>query len=124
MLCNELGMPLIFKITAGQNDDCSEAIGLIEKSKNANIIADKGYDSDEIVNYIQAKGKIAVIPSRINRKQQIKIDLTVYKMRNQVERLFGRLKQFRRIATRFEKSLLNYASVVFFACAWMWLNQM
>ena len=124
MLCDELGMPLYFTITAGQESDYKEAIGLIAKGKNANIIADRGYDSDAIVEYIQSRGKVAIIPSRANRVMHRTIDLQIYKMRNRIERLFGRLKQHRRLATRFEKSVTNYSSMVFIACALIWLIQM
>lgn len=124
MLCDELGMPLYFTITAGQDSDYGEAIKLITNGPKANIIGDRGYDSDQIVSYIESYGKTAVIPSRINRKIKRSIDLQAYKKRNRIERLFGFLKQHRRLATRFEKSLLNYSSIVFLACSYIWLNQM
>ncbi len=113
MLCNEFGMPLYFTLTAGQESDYKQALTLIKQGKRTNIIADRGYDSDEIVSYIQSQGKTAVIPSRKNRIVQRSIDLQIYKMRNRIERLFGHLKQHRRLATRFEKGVINYAAMVF-----------
>lgn len=117
-------MPLYFTITAGQESDYNEAIRLIKSKKPAHIIADRGYDSDEILDFIESRGKNAIIPPRSNRIFQRSIDLNAYKMRNHIERLFGRLKQHRRLATRFEKNLVNYASIVFLVCSLMWLNQM
>lgn len=124
MLCDEDGLPLDFIITAGQESDYNFAIPLLEKYSDCNVIADRGYDSDEIVHYVKNRGKTSVIPSRKNRLKQRNIDLIAYKMRNKIERLFGHLKQLRRVATRFEKIVENYASVIYIACSLRWLNQM
>ena len=122
MLCNEIGLPLDFIITGGEESDYNYALQLLKQ--DAHIIADRGYDSDEIVNHITRSGKNAIIPSRKNRLIEGAIDREVYKKRNRIEGLFGKIKQFRKIATRFEKILLNYASLVFLACSYLWLNQM
>ncbi len=124
MLCDEDGLPLDFIITAGQESDYNFAIPLLEKYSDCDVIADRGYDSDEIVHYVENRGKTSVIPSRKNRLKQRNIDLIAYKMRNKIERLFGHLKQLRRVATRFEKIVENYASVIYIACSLRWLNQM
>jgi transposase len=124
MLCDEDGFPLDFIITAGQESDYNFAIPLLEKYSDCNVIADRGYDSDEIVQHVENRGKTSVIPSRKNRLKQRNIDLIAYKMRNKIERLFGHLKQLRRVATRFEKLVENYASVIYIACSLRWLNQM
>lgn len=124
MMCDELGMPLDFVITAGQESDYTQAIRLIGRQLPAHIIADRGYDSNEIVDFIKSRGKTAVIPARENRLKTRPVDKIAYRNRNRIERLFGHLKQFRRLATRFEKSIENYASIIFLACSWIWLNQM
>ena len=124
MLCNEIGMPLFFTLTAGQESDYSQAKTLIDYHPSTHIIADRGYDSDEIVSYIESRGVKAIIPPRSNRKVRRSFDRIAYKLRNRIERLFGKIKQHRRLATRFEKSVVNYASMVYIACSLIWLNQM
>ena len=122
MLCNQFGLPLKFALTAGQDSDCKQAIPLLKKEKAQYVIADKGYDSTEIVTYIekQMKGALAVIPSRINRKHERFYDRELYKKRNLIERLFSRLKQFRRLATRYCKLQNHYSSFLSLACAFIW----
>ena len=84
------------------------------------VIADKGYDSDQIVTHVektmQAK---AVIPPRSNRKQQREYDKTLYNLRNRIERCFSKLKCFRRFATRYEKSKACFQALVALACTWI-----
>ena len=71
--------------------------------ENAFVLGDRGYDSDEIVQYLIAHKGIAVIPPRANRVVPRSYDADMYKHRNIIERFFSRLKQFRRIAMRFDK---------------------
>ena len=85
------------------------------------MIADKGYDSNAFVAIIEARETEAVIPSRKNRKEQREIDENLYKDRNKVERFFNRLKHYRRIATRYDKTAQNYLSFVYLASAMIWL---
>lgn len=75
------------------------------------MIADKGYDSDRFVVAIESAGATAVIPSRSNRRRPRELDRHLYRERNQVERLFGRLKECRRVATRYEKTARNYLAI-------------
>ncbi len=76
------------------------------------ILGDKAYDTDTIINYIIERGAYVVIPSRKNRKIQREYNKEVYKARNRVERFFNRLKNFRRIATRYNKLVLSFISFV------------
>jgi transposase len=76
------------------------------------VIGDKGYDSDEFVKAIEVRGATAVIPPRENRIEQRKYDKDLYKDRNLVERFWSRMKQFRRIATRYEKTACNFLGFV------------
>ena len=76
------------------------------------VIADKAYDSDRIIEYLAARGIIAVIPSRSNRIIQRPLDRARYRIRHRVENYFARIKQFRRIATRYEKSDKCYAGML------------
>lgn len=86
------------------------------------VIADKGYDSDTLVEHIQATGAKAVIPPRSNRKVQRAYDEHLYRKRNLIERCFSKLKQFRRFATRYEKSKTCFQALVALACAWIILQ--
>lgn len=116
-----LGNPLRFRLTAGQVADIKEAEALIEGFQTQAVIGDKGYDADALVARIEASGAQAVIPPRKNRTQQRSYDHDLYKTRNLVERFFNRLKQFRRIATRYEKLARNFASMVNLVCTYIWL---
>ena len=91
-------------ITAGQVADCTPAIPLLGEGKAEAVLADKGYDADAIVQPIEAAGATAVIPPRANRKAPRPYHKTLYKQRNRMERCFSKLKHFRRLATRFEKT--------------------
>jgi transposase len=120
---NELGMPLEFRITAGQISDYTPAIELLGERTAEAVIADKGYDSDAIVEHIQNKMQArAVVPPRSNRKQKRDYDTILYKLRNRIERCFSKLKQFRRFATRYEKSKACFAALVALACTWIFLQ--
>jgi len=85
------------------------------------MLADKGYDSDEVRCSLLLKGILPVIPPKANRKQPIACDFLAYKDRNRVERMFNRLKQFRRIATRYDKTALSFLSFLALAAAKLWL---
>jgi transposase len=87
------------------------------------VIADKGYDSDAIVEHIQTTMNAKpVIPSRSNRKQQRQQDKALYKLRSRIEGCFSKLKHFRRFATRYEKSKHSFQALVALACAWLHLQ--
>jgi transposase len=76
------------------------------------VIADKGYDSKAVVDGIESRGAEAVIPSLSNRKEQRVYDRERYKDRNLVERFWHKVKQFRRVATRYEKKAQNFLAFV------------
>ncbi len=86
----------------------SQAEALIRDLKIDHVIADKGYESNAFVGAIERSGAKAVIPSRSNRLKPREMDAHLYKERNHVERLFAKLKQCRRVATRYEKTARNY----------------
>ena len=108
MTADALGNPVRLILTGGQAHDMSQAEALIRDIPTEHVIADKGYDSDAFVRTIEAGGAKAVIPSRSNRLVPRELDVHMHKERNQVERLFARLKQCRRVATRSEKTARNY----------------
>lgn len=117
-----LGRPLRFILTAGQVHDSKQAKALLHDTQAVYVIADKGYDSDDIVEFIQELGAIPVIPSKGNRKFPRHYNKQLYKERNLIERCINKLKQFRRIATRYEKTLVNYMGLLYLAAAMIWLN--
>jgi transposase len=117
LLCNGLGQPVDFSITAGQVADCTQALPLLHDRTPEYVLADKGYDADSIVQYIEAQGAVPVIPPRANRKAKREYDKTLYKQRNLIERCFSKLKHFRRLATRFEKHKINFQSLAALACS-------
>jgi len=85
------------------------------------VIADKGYDSDSVIEKIEAVGAKVVIPPKSNRKNPRRYSKRMYKERNVIERFFARLKQWRGVATRYEKTIESYMAMVFIACAMLWL---
>jgi putative transposase len=85
-------------------------------------IADKGYDADHLIDQIAQTGAQAVIPPKRNRKVQRPYDAHLYKERNVIERFFNKLKQFRRVATRYDKLLVNFMGFVKLAAIAIWLK--
>lgn len=121
-LCDALGNPLRFILTGGQRNDCTQAIDLLDGYQGKAVLADKGYDTNDIVEAINAMGAEAVIPSKSNRKIQRNYDETLYKERNLIERLFGKLKQFRRIATRYDKTDSAFMAFIHIASILLWIK--
>ena len=104
-------------MTGGQVNDCTQAIALFGERRAEAVLADKGYDSDAIVEHIKNSGAKAVIPPKSNRKKQHEYDKELYKKRNRIERCFTRLKQFRRFATRYDKNRACFQAFVALACS-------
>jgi len=117
-----LGNPVRLLLTAGQASEHTQAEALIEGFDADFVLADKGYDSDAFVETIKASGAIPVIPPRSNRIAPRDYDKDIYKERNLVERLFQKLKQYRRVATRYERLALNYMTMLNLACTLIWLK--
>ena len=99
----------------------THAQALIEGFKANAVLADKGYDANHVLEYLAQHQIEAVIPPKANRVEQRGYDRHAYKDRNVVERFFCRLKQFRRIATRYEKLARNFFGMLSLACAYIWL---
>jgi putative transposase len=110
-----LGNPVRLLFSPGQRNDITEAHNLIEGLQTDAVIADKGYDADHLREAVQAAEAQPVIPPKANRKTKIGYDKALYKERNLVERFFNKLKQFRRVATRYDKLLANYRGFVLLA---------
>jgi transposase len=102
-------------LTPGQAADVTQAKALIEDVPIEVVIGDKGYDSRAVVEAIEAQGAEAVIPSQKDRKVQREYDRDRYKDRNLVERFWFKLKQYRRVATRYEKTARNFMGFIMVA---------
>ena len=101
-------MPVRLILTNGTTADCSQAIPLIEGIEAEHLLADKGYDSNEIVAAALARGIKPVIPPRSNRKEAREYDQDLYKIRHLVENAFLHLKQWRGVATRYAKRSTSF----------------
>nr|WP_254061756.1 IS5 family transposase [Granulicella sp. L60] len=123
LLADALGLPLSFVLTGGQTHDCTQAIALLGDRRPEAVLADKGYDTDSILSHLATRNIQAVIPPRSMRKVQRTFDRTLYRQRNRIERTFAQLKQFRRLATRFDKLKQNFQATVAIAYASRWLRQ-
>jgi transposase len=99
-------------LTPGQAADVTQGQALIQDLPFEVVIGDRGFDSQALVRAIEAKGGEAVIPTQTNRKVQRVIDRDRYKDRNLVERFWAKLKQYRRVATRYEKTARNFLAMV------------
>ena len=117
-----LGNLLKIIITPGQQHDSIQAKELLNQVFDSNILADRGYDSDEIRAQIKAQNCVAVIPPRSNRIIKIVYDKHLYKDRNAVECFFSKMKHFRRVFCRYDKSKRNFASFISFVGAILWLR--
>ena len=104
---NAHGQPVRFSLTGGQRHDMVEAETLLDNLFPDYVIGDKGYDSDALRIMIRKQGAKPVIPARKGTRRR-RYDRTKYKLRNVVERFFNRVKHYRRVATRFEKTDPNY----------------
>jgi putative transposase len=114
-------MPVHIVLTEGQRHEAKVAPALLEHAQGAAFLGDAAYDSDEFRLKLAAKNIEAVIPPCGPRKVAHPYDRDLYKERHLVEIFFNRIKQFRRVATRYEKLARNYLSVVMVACIKMWL---
>jgi transposase len=112
----------VFAITEGQRHDNQPAPRLIEACRPRCLLADRAYDSNAIRAQLDEMAAVAVIPSKVNRVVKIPHDEELYKARCAVECTFNLLKRARRFATRYEKTLRNFAAVVALACALCWLR--
>ena len=121
-LCDALGMPLKFSLTGGQEAECKQAIPLLENVKATAVLADKAYDTNEFRAWLESRKIKAVIPPKSNRIEEIECDYWHYKERHVIECLFGKLKHYRRIATRYEKKAINYMGMLSFSSSLLWLR--
>ncbi|MCI5076419.1 MAG: IS5 family transposase [Oricola sp.] len=117
------GRPLGFVLTGGEASDYNAFTPLLEMPvrRPRLMLADKGYDGDTIREALLRRGILPVIPPKLNRRAPVKCDYRAHKDRNRIERRLNRLKQFRRIATRYDKTARSFLGVRCLAAARLWL---
>ena len=122
MVVDALGLPLTFELTEGQRHDSRSAPALVARVSSRCLLADKAYDSGDFRVLLEKQGCVSVIPSKASRSQKLPYDKDLYKARSEIECTFNLLKQARRFATRYEKTLRNDSAVVAIGCALLWLR--
>lgn len=117
-----LGNPVRIHLTEGQVHDVTQAPELLNGLSSTTVLADKGYDSNAIVEQIELQGSKAVIPPRRGRRIERAYDRHLFKSRFLVEQFFGKIKRNRRVATRYEKLEVTFLGMVLLACIVVWLS--
>jgi transposase len=122
-LTDSFRRPLAFLLTGGQVADCVAADALLDHMHATSTLhGDKGYDSNAVRRQIEDMGAAANIPPKINRRWKGCFSPVLYRHRNAIERMFGRIKDFRRIATRYDKLARNFlAAICLVATVCYWL---
>lgn len=111
-------------ITPGQAHDVTAYPALMEEVDNdpEQMLGDRGFDSDAVRQDIEQRGGEALIPTKANRKVQHLVDKAIYALRNRIERFFNRLKNSRRVATRYDKLVESFAAFVLLATIRLWIR--
>ena len=122
MAVDALGRPLRLILTPGQRGDAPLAPALLDGLSPRRVLADKAYDSNALRDLIASMGAEAVIPCNPTRKQKIPYDFEAYKVLNNIERCFNKLKHFRRIATRFDRRASYFLGFLHLAAALLWMR--
>lgn len=118
-----LGNPTGFHLTPGQAADLEGADALLPGTTAETVIADKAYDADErVIEPLEKAGKSVVIPSKSNRKKPRQHDRHLYQARHLIENFFSKLKQYRAIATRYDKRAGSFLGAIHLAATLIWLN--
>jgi transposase len=122
-MADALGNPIGFFLTGGEAHDLVGADHLLPEMQAGTLIADKAFDADKrVLEPLAAAGKTAVIPPTAHRKSTRVYDRHLYKARHLIENFFAKLKQFRAIATRYDKTARNFLAAVHLAASVIWLN--
>lgn len=122
-LVDALGNPIGFFLTPGQAHDLQGADALLPHMQADTLLADKAFDADlRLIEPLQAAGKTCVIPPRSSRKNPRPYDKHIYKARHLIENFYCWPKQFRAIATRYDKTARNFLAAIHLAAAVAWLN--
>lgn len=117
-----MGNPISLHLSEGQASDLDGADALLSDVEADVVIADKGYDAEaRVIEPLQARGITVVIPPRCNRKEQRDYDKELYKARHLIENFFAKLKQYRGIATRYDKLAQTFLASIYMAASIIWL---
>ena len=116
------GMPVRVITTKGTTADCTQAINLIENFSAEYLLADRGYDSNAIIEHACQQGMQIVIPPKKNRKKSREYDTDMYKKRHLVENAFLHLKRWRGIATRYAKNASSFLAAIQIRCIAIWVG--
>ena len=120
-ICDEKGRPHVLLLTPGNTHDAKVAMLAINAAPPSDyLVADKGYDSNALRSWLIERGTTPVIPSKSNRKVQIEHDRQIYRQRNVVERMFCRFKDWRRVATRFDRNIKTFMATIAIAAFVTW----
>jgi transposase len=124
-VCDGKGRPLVMLLSEGQMSDYKGAALMLEALPKAKtLLGDRGYDAGWFRNALAERGIAACIPSKTNRKMPIDHDRTLYRQRHKVENMFGRLKDWRRIHTRYDRCAHTFFSAICIAAIVIfWINQ-
>ena len=117
------GLPVRLALTTGEAHDNRLAEKLLSRLKSGSmLLADRGYDADWIRTLVRQHGAWANIPPKSNRKDALSFSPYLYRARNLVERFFNKIKQCRRVATRYDKLADNYLAFIQLASIRLWLR--
>ena len=120
-MSDEAGRPLAFTVTAGQTHDLVGVAALLRRIPTPQqLIADRAYDARKFRNWLAERGCKAVIPPNPTRKHPHRYDRRAYRRRNVIERMFCRLKDFRRVATRYDKRADTFLAAILIAATLVW----
>jgi len=122
---NALGLPIAFALTGGEVSDFKGYMPIMDADRPAPkvLLADKGYDAAFIREDMERRGGTAMIPTKRNRLIQLPVDPAIYALRNMVERCFNKLKNARRLATRYDKTADSYLGFVHIVSIRLWMRQ-
>ena len=117
------GRPIKLALSPSQDHGCAKALSLLDDlEKGSTLLADRAYDTDAIRTFADKRGAWANIPPKSNRKDSFAFSQWVYRQRNQVERFFNKLKQFRGIATRYDRKAENFLAAIKLISVRLWLR--
>jgi len=120
---DQAGMPVRIVLSQGQSSDKTVAPTVLEGlAPDRDLIADRGYDARALVDLVESRGGRAHIPTCRDRKVQRSVDPALYRQRNLIERFFNKLKHFRRVATRYDKTARNFLAAVLLAATRLWMR--
>jgi transposase len=122
-MVDALGNPLAFLLTGGQAHDLEGADAFLPHMQADTLLADKAFDADKrVIEPLLGAGKTPVIPPVPGRKHPRPYDQALYEERHLIENFFCKLKQFRAIATRYDKRAINFLAGIYAASILIWLN--